>query len=147
MKTLDLTGNRFGRLVAIEMLPERFSGLIKWKCICDCGKIKIALAKTLRNGGTKSCGCLHIEESIKKCKSRSKPLFSKRITSKGYVVVKTEFGYVREHVYVMEQHIGRKLIDDEIVHHIDRNKQNNAIENLQLMTHGEHTVLHNKEGY
>lgn len=147
MKILDLTGNRFGRLVAIEIMPERFSGLIKWKCRCDCGKIKIALAKTLRNGGTKSCGCLYIEESINKCKLRAKPLWSKRVSAKGYVEIKTNFGYMREHIYIMEKHIGRKLVDDEVVHHIDRNKQNNNIDNLQLMTHGEHTALHNKEGY
>lgn len=75
----------------------------------------------------------------------AKPLGSKRITSKGYIDIKTTDGYKREHVHVMEVNIGRKLNRGEVVHHIDRNKQNNSIENLMLMTHGEHSAHHNKD--
>ncbi len=46
------------------------------------------------------------------------------------------------HVVLMEQHIGRGLSADEVVHHIDGNKQNNSIDNLMLMTRSEHTRLH-----
>jgi hypothetical protein len=38
----------------------------------------------------------------------------------------------------MEKHLGRKLHAGEIVHHIDDNKSNNAIENLYLCNHGRH---------
>lgn len=41
-------------------------------------------------------------------------------------------GRVTEHRYVMGEHLGRRLYDDETVHHIDGNRQNNSIENLQL---------------
>lgn len=51
---------------------------------------------------------------------------------------------IAEHRLVMEKHIGRYLEIDEIVHHIDGNKQNNNISNLQLMTASEHVKLHNK---
>ena len=145
MRLLDLKGQKFGRLTVIEISPDRYNGLVKWKCACECGSTKIALAKTLRNGGTKSCGCLHLEESVKKVMAMAKPIGSKRFTSKGYIEVKTESGYKREHVYVMELHLGRKLEIGEVVHHIDCNKQNNSIENLMLMTHGEHSAHHNKE--
>ena len=41
-------------------------------------------------------------------------------------------GYVLEHRLNMESHLGRRLHSDEVVHHIDRNKQNNHISNLVL---------------
>lgn len=59
--------------------------------------------------------------------------------------------YVLEHIIIMESHIGRHLKwisaghgDNEVVHHINRNKKDNRIENLQLMTHREHMALHGK---
>jgi len=47
------------------------------------------------------------------------------------------------HRIKMEKHIGRKILKSEVVHHVDENRTNNDIENLQLMTRGEHTTLHN----
>jgi len=60
----------------------------------------------------------------------------------GYIEVKTDLGFRRKHMFVMEQHIGRKLSKDEVVHHIDEDKMNNDISNLKLMSFGEHTKLH-----
>jgi hypothetical protein len=54
-------------------------------------------------------------------------------------------GGLLEHVYVMSQHIGRGLKPDEVVHHIDGNKQHNDIENLRLMSASEHAKLHSAE--
>ena len=51
-------------------------------------------------------------------------------------------GYIMEHVYVMEQHIGRSLKDDECVHHKNFDRSDNRIENLQLMTKSEHMSYH-----
>ena len=42
----------------------------------------------------------------------------------------------------MEKHLGRPLLDTEVVHHIDENPRNNAIENLQIMTRVAHGLHH-----
>jgi hypothetical protein len=42
----------------------------------------------------------------------------------------------------MEASIGRHLEKDEAVHHINRDRKDNRLENLQLMTHREHAQLH-----
>jgi hypothetical protein len=53
--------------------------------------------------------------------------------------------YVKEHRLIMEQHIGRYLTDQEVVHHIDKNKTNNSIENLLLFKdHSEHMLYEAK---
>lgn len=49
---------------------------------------------------------------------------------------------VQLHRYIMEQHLGRKLSVDEIVHHLDGNKLNNEISNLCLMTKQSHGKYH-----
>ncbi len=51
-----------------------------------------------------------------------------------------------QHVLIMEQHIGRKLQEGEVVHHIDRDRSNNDLSNLQLTTREEHSKLHYEHG-
>jgi len=46
------------------------------------------------------------------------------------------------HRHVMEQHLGRKLTEKEVVHHINRDETDNRIENLQVMDSKEHASLH-----
>lgn len=58
MRALDLTGRRFGHLVAKRPMPERDRGCIVWRCVCDCGnKQYLASAGVLTAGKKKSCGC------------------------------------------------------------------------------------------
>ena len=67
------------------------------------------------------------------------------IDSKGYVQGRVWIGEkqirVKKHRWLMEQHLGRKLMSTEDVHHVDGNKQNNSLDNLQVIDHAAHTVL------
>ena len=49
---------------------------------------------------------------------------------------------IPEHVMVMEKHIGRRLLPGECVHHLDGDRQNNSLENLELMSRSKHSGLH-----
>jgi hypothetical protein len=59
-RRLDLTGQRFGRLTAVRR-ERRAGGRPWWLCTCDCGNNHLAKVGNLRNGATKSCGCLQRE--------------------------------------------------------------------------------------
>lgn len=57
MKFVDLTGQRFGRLTVIKRV-ENNGKKVMWLCRCDCGNETTVFSGYLRNGDTKSCGCL-----------------------------------------------------------------------------------------
>lgn len=59
-------------------------------------------------------------------------------TVKKYKQIMVNGKLVREHRWLMEQHLGRKLESWEHVHHIDGNHLNNAIENLIVLSNAEH---------
>ena len=52
--------------------------------------------------------------------------------------------WVREHIVIMEKHIGKKIPNGMVVHHIDGSKTNNDIDNLLLCTKEEHNNCHAK---
>jgi hypothetical protein len=60
MTQLDLTGKRFGKLIAIKKEKSE-SSRTRWLCKCDCGKEKIVRTEYLVRCRTKSCGCSSIE--------------------------------------------------------------------------------------
>lgn len=76
----------------------------------------------------------------------------KRMTSQGYIHIwnpghhrSMKNGYVPEHVLIAESKIGRRLFDNEVVHHINGIKDDNRAENLEVMTEQEHKSLHGKQ--
>lgn len=67
MKLSDLTGKRFGLLVAQwpagrgttgDGITTRRFPPIWWLCLCDCGNMTVVTSSSLKGGTTKSCGCL-----------------------------------------------------------------------------------------
>lgn len=62
---IDLTGQRFGRLVVTEQNGVSKRGSVLWLCLCDCGQRPTVNSSHLTRGYTKSCGCLQ-KETIRK---------------------------------------------------------------------------------
>ena len=54
----DITGQRFGKLTALERTGEKSGSTYKWRCICDCGNETAVSLDKLRKGTVRSCGCL-----------------------------------------------------------------------------------------
>jgi hypothetical protein len=62
----DLSGQRFGRLVAVKRKAKTKQRSFYWECRCDCGAIATPSIQSLRSGNTKSCGCLQKELTSKR---------------------------------------------------------------------------------
>lgn len=62
-KLIDLTGQKFGRLTVLYRAEQKSAHgeKARWVCQCECGNIKTIVGTSLRNGATKSCGCLNNE--------------------------------------------------------------------------------------
>jgi len=56
-KSKELTGKRFGKLIATSKTNNRKHGSIVWECQCDCGNLTKVTAQHLLANDTKSCGC------------------------------------------------------------------------------------------
>lgn len=72
-------------------------------------------------------------------------------TPPGYIIIYIGGGeYIPLQRLLMEWKLGRKLNDDELVHHLNGNKQDNRIENLQIVSRAQHIKIHDprkwKEG-
>jgi hypothetical protein len=64
-KLRDITGQRFGRLVAVRRVGKNGRGEHSWLCRCDCGR-EVVVRVSHAGGHTKSCGCLALEMSSRR---------------------------------------------------------------------------------
>lgn len=111
---------------------------MKVELICKrCGKVIMVKPSALLKG-RKYCSL--------KCSTNDRP--HRPFISNGYVYVWNGYGFVLEHRVIMETHIGRNITTEEHVHHINRIKTDNRIENLLLIAScQEHQILHGTENY
>jgi hypothetical protein len=61
-KFIDLTNQRFGRLLVIERVEKNKWGEYLWLCKCDCDNKITVRGNSLRNNHTTSCGCYGKEQ-------------------------------------------------------------------------------------
>lgn len=70
-KKNDLSGQRFGKLIAISETSLRAnSGAVIWSCVCECGNSKNVTSTGLKNGSTQSCGCLFLQVAAEKGRAK-----------------------------------------------------------------------------
>lgn len=60
---VDLTGQRFGKLVVVGQAGRAKDGQVLWNCQCDCGQQRVVLGASLRRGSSESCGCIQRERA------------------------------------------------------------------------------------
>jgi|SRR5665213_2873715 len=78
-KLIDLTGERFDRLVIISRAENDCFGKPQWLCQCDCGSApKVIEGGALRGGKTRSCGCFNREQNTKKNVVRHENMISNK---------------------------------------------------------------------
>ena len=167
-KFVDLTGQRFGRLVVINLLTSKGAKRPKWLCKCDCGNECVVLGHNLVEGFTKSCGCLHKEVVSQLCKSKAR-----KITYSFYedyvigddgcghqfMIDNDDFDRIKERHWIYSGgywvtyiRIGDKKTqlgmhnfimppkDGCIIDHADRNKSNNRKHNLRQATASQNSM-------
>ena len=62
-KFIDLTGQTFGRLVAVRRSGTSEHNAAVWECRCECGRVINVTSNNLRTGHSTSCGCARKEST------------------------------------------------------------------------------------
>jgi len=140
---MQIRDNKSGKYVRDKVYPRTCK---------HCGKVDLVQRYYLgRPYCSRKCSSLAIS---KKMRGKNHPNWNGGKTmSHGYVVLSnyhdhpmaTKRGHVLEHRLIMSEHIGRPLDKNEDVHHINGDKKDNRIENLELLPHHKHISKDNAQ--
>jgi hypothetical protein len=117
-------------------------------CKCGCGKLRPEKMWGRKREYIR--GHHSRDQPRKKGEQASNWKGGRYIDPYGYVLIRAsshhrthQNGYVFEHIIIMESYLGRELRQDEIVHHKNGVKDDNRIDNLELMTDSQHRIFNN----
>lgn len=105
----NIAGQKFHRLTAVECLGLYGGGFRLWGCICDCGKKVAVRSRELRNGNTKSCGCLNAEK-IKERGGYNRKAFGVSAFNQLFFAYKKS-AREREHGFALTEYEFRQLVE------------------------------------
>ena len=124
-------------------------------CVCAiCTQPFEVQANQAKHGEGKYCSVPCANEGLRRVLVKPLDQRPKYINKQGYIMVPIAArrrgpsggDYRAEHRMIMEAHIGRHLSRNEHVHHINENKSDNRLENLELLTNSEHQKRHGFKG-
>ena len=144
----DLTGIKFNCLTVIKREEGKDSHRVYWLCECDCGNTTIVEASKLKSGHTTSCGCNQIKRRENhwnwqggKLKNRDGYIEILLENDDKYYSMANNKGYVLEHRLVKSKQINRLLTENEFVHHLNGEKDDNDPKNLELVNGHTHALI------
>jgi hypothetical protein len=126
-----LTGMKFARLTVLERIAAPGKNP-RWLCRCDCGELNEAYGHNLLAGKTKSCGCYRSGPTAWNAKERTIRDGYAFVRDRDHPRASRHGGRVREHILVMEEMLGRPLLQGEEVHHRNGIRDDNRPANLEL---------------
>jgi len=134
----NLIGEKIGMLKIISINKTVHTGnryRDYYICKCDCGKecVKSYHYLLSKYDCKKSCGCFASERNRTKFLGSLHPAYKGGYKGKkGYIEISVNGKKGLEHRIVYENHYGIKLLPHQTVHHINGNRTDNRIENLEL---------------
>jgi len=137
----------------IQTKAKNCNGFITRKMalrVCDvCGKKEevnwhnLNKSRETRNEEVDRCNKCALKSKKPYVSGKNHALWQHGKDSRGYVRFSKNGKVIKEHIYVMQEHIGRNINKGEAIHHIDLNKSNNDLENLYLFeTSSKHAICH-----